>query len=136
MSTITYGPVDALPVSAHVIRELQRLADEDTIAGVLVDAGQDPVKVHAWGSGCVDKRLEHALRALPSATHGWVVGAGPGLVRATRPGSRTDMALRILETSPETTPYVAARRAGVDPAAVYRALQRGKTRCPCCGKPA
>lgn len=135
MSTITYGPVDALPVSAHVIRELQRLADEGTIEGVLVDASQDPVKAHAWGAGCVDKRLENARRTLPSATHGWVAGMGRTMVRVTRPGSRTDIALRILETTPETTPYEAARQAGVDPAAVYRALQRGKTRCPCCGKP-
>jgi hypothetical protein len=60
----------------------------------------------------------------------------------TRPAAardgRTAEALRLLAANPMLLPVEAARQAGVDPSAVYRALRRTERKhptCPHCGKP-
>ncbi len=89
---------------------------------------------------------------------GWAVyGFGPGWTYETeaevrdegylpdlltRPAAardgRTAEALRLLAANPMLLPVEAARQAGVDPSAVYRALRRTERKhptCPHCGKP-
>lgn len=53
--------------------------------------------------------------------------------------SRTAKALALLDSQAGMTPYAAAKQAGVDVAAVYRALKRkaaakAQPTCPCCGR--
>lgn len=47
--------------------------------------------------------------------------------------SKTQQAVELMRLHPGMTAYEAAKRIGVDVAAVYRAINKTKKRCPTCG---
>jgi len=113
--------LSALPLNAEALGKVE--ADRN-IAGVLVwpDDGRD--RLMAFGPGCHVKSERQALGAHPGATMIW-----------TRPSGRTQHALKLLQDFPGLTPYAAAKEAGVNVSAVYRAKARtNRPACACCGQ--
>lgn len=124
---MNYVTLDALPVSEGTRIMLAKMPG---VAGCVVHYSDDRLRVAVFGPECDHLTLDAALAQYPNAHATWVK-TGP----ANRKG-RTGKALDMLQADPDLTPYAAAKAAGVDVAAVYRALYRRKNRgvCSCCGQ--
>lgn len=122
-----YVTLDALPVSPDA---QAMLAKAPGISGCVIHYSGDRLRVAVFGPECDHLTLDAALAQYPNAHAAWVK-TGP----ANRKG-RTGKALDMLQADPALTPYAAAKAAGVDVAAVYRAINRRKSRgtCACCGQ--
>lgn len=132
-----------LPLRRDTLEHLRDVFLRGQVDGAVVYFDGTPdqnVKVHAWGPSCVDKTEARVLRAIPvEPAYVWAPrdqDAGSEAPRV-KPGSRTARALELLAAGEAPNVNAAAREAGVDAAAVYRARNRGtRTVCPHCGKPA
>ncbi len=127
--------LDKLPISSATREALLR----DGIDGAVVwQDRKDATMVSAFGPGCQsgteELMLDAVRRLLGVVTHVWNRSVLPDPVA---PGSKTAQALALLDNDPKLTPYGAAKRLGINPSAVYRALERRDTRgvCKCCGRP-
>lgn len=124
---MNYVTLDALPVSEG-IRVM--LAKTPGVDGCVVHDKAGHLRVAVFGPDCDHVNLDAVLAEYPKAHAAWLK-SGP----VNRKG-RTGLALDLLKSDPTMTPYAAAKAAGVDVAAVYRAINRRKSRgtCSCCGQ--
>ena len=120
-------PINALPVAAASRATLARTKGID---GCIVYVKDGAPRVLAFGPGCDAGDMDAAVELHPEAHAAWVRAAP-----VNRTG-RTGLALDMLTADPSTTPYAAAKAAGVDVSAVYRAMRRRDARgtCGCCGQ--
>lgn len=113
--------LSGLPLNAEGRRSV---AADFGIAGVLVWSDDGHERLLAFGPGCRIKSEKEAIGVHPEALMMWA-----------RPKGRTQHALKLLQDFPGLTPYGAAKEAGVNVSAVYRAQQRAqRATCECCGQ--
>lgn len=132
--------LDKFPRSQDVRKALLDNADSPPDGAVAQRRKTGGWGVLLFGTDYTYETAEMARRALLPGGEGsvyvWRRVAADLNRRATRDGSRTDAALALLSQRPDLRPIDAAREVGVDPAAVYRALQRTERslHCPHCGE--
>lgn len=123
-----HAPLAQLPLDDRSRRAV--LANKG-VDGVLARSGNDPAAV-PFGPGCRHRTLEDAVVAISNADLLWERDWRGGV----RDGGRTARAVALLDSGAARTANDAARKACVDRAAVYRALQRRQRACcPTCGRP-
>ena len=98
------------------------LAALDTVRGLAVYSRDKELKALAWNG----EDLLHDL------DEGWTLVGTYANVRDAHL-SLTQQAMREVQYG--LTPYAAAKKLGISPSAVYRAIRRADLkRCPCCGQ--
>ena len=123
-------PVDdpsQLPGGAELVDVIARMPR--SVDGALAFEVGGETTIRLFGPGCLWRDLSGALEGVSPDTpvSYWA--------RHHPPVGRTQQALRLLQQDPTLTPNAAAKLAGVNAAAVYRALERSsRPLCQCCGQ--
>lgn len=125
-----------LPVSEATRKTLKSNPD---IAGALIPGDPDAVHVTVFGPRLRLASLAEALKVEPDAAWLWERDWKPTPAPRDDGLTRTAAALKLIDED-DLTPYAAAKMAGIDTSAVYRALARREAkakapRCQCCGRP-
>lgn len=125
--------ITGLPVASGTRESLLR---EDVNGALVYEINNgDDIRVVAFGPGCSYRDEASALHGYRdrTVTHVWNRHVLPDPVHA---GSKTALALAAMANDPKLTPNAAAKRAGINASAVYRALKRREERgvCSCCGR--
>lgn len=126
--------ITGLPVSGTT---RETLLCEGVDGAVLYLTRQDDIRALVFGPGCAYRDEAAAIRVCGErgfeVTHVWNRHVLPDPVHA---GSKTALALAAMTNDPKLTPNAAAKRAGINASAVYRALKRREERgvCSCCGR--
>lgn len=127
----------ALPLSAATKHKL--LHDPGVAGAVLfhTTTADEDVRAATFGPGCASKTLDDTLARLSNASAYWERGQPTHEIAEQ---GRTAVAVHLLDETPWLTPYTAAKTAGINPSAVYRAMGRREAKaaqptCQCCGRP-
>lgn len=135
MTTCTLDQLLSLFDDADDVEALRQLAGKPGVDGILVYVEHGGRTAVVYGSRTKYPLLEDALAAYGRRFTAHYCTAMPApATLADMPKSKTMQAVALVEAG--MSAYAAAKKLGINPSAVSRALSRreDKTICPCCGQ--